>query len=71
MIDLGTIFERCLSLKASVSHPGSLLDTAALKQFNLVLVQEHYVQNPYVSAGVNLPCDLWVEGGQFWPVVLF
>lgn len=71
MIDLSTIFERCLSLRASVSHPGFPLDTAALEQFNLVLVRMRYVKNPYAAPGVYLPSGLWVEGGQFWLVIFF
>ena len=63
MIDLGTIFERCLNLRESVSHPGSPLDTAALEQFNLILVHVSYVRNPYATPGVYLPSDLWVQGG--------
>lgn len=63
MVKLGSVFERCLHLRAPVSHPGSPLDTAAPRQLNLKLVQEAYVRNPYATCGVYLPSGLWVESG--------
>lgn len=62
MIDLSTIFERCLSLRASVSHPGFPLDTAALEQFNLVLVRMRYVKTltPLLVFICHLVCGLRV-----------
>lgn len=63
LIDLATGYERCLTLKALVSHPGCLLHTAAPEQFILILVHVSYVRNPYAAAGVQLPAGLWVESG--------
>lgn len=63
MVNLGTVFEGCLHLRAPVSHPGSPLDTAAPQQLNLRSVHEPYVRNPYTTRGVYLPSGLWVESG--------